>query len=374
MTDPHRRHLPAGRDRRCPGRLPVPGERLPDRRRRQDRRLQPHRPGLQPAAVLLGPAFGRRRQPTATTRSSSAGSNLGPTSQDLIERITAEVDRLREANGDGPVPVDLVTASASGLDPDISPAAAEYQVARVAAARSMTEDEVRAVVARHTEQPLLGFLGQPRVNVLLPQPRPRRPGVELVRPMRYPERDALRRLAPTRGRDAGARSRRDRRGIAGRLRVYLGMAPGVGKTYRMLEEGHRRVERGTDVVVGFVEAHGRPETETLARRPRDRPAPADRVSRRRRRGDGHRRHPCPPAVRRPDRRAGPHERARVGEDKALAGRGGRPRRRASTSSAPATSSTSSRSPTLSPRSPARRSTSGCRTRSWRPPTRSSSST
>jgi K+-transporting ATPase ATPase C chain len=99
--------------------------------------------------------------------SGSAGSQLGPTSAALIERITAEVDRLRAANGDGPIPVDLVTTSASGLDPDISPAAAEYQVARVAAARGMSEADVRAVVARHTEQPMLGFLGQPRVNVLL---------------------------------------------------------------------------------------------------------------------------------------------------------------------------------------------------------------
>ena len=98
--------------------------------------------------------------------SGSAGSNLGPNDKRLIERITAEVDRLREANGGGPVPVDLVTTSASGLDPDISPAAAEYQVARVAAARGVSEADVRAAVARHTEQPLLGFLGQPRVNVL----------------------------------------------------------------------------------------------------------------------------------------------------------------------------------------------------------------
>jgi K+-transporting ATPase ATPase C chain len=99
--------------------------------------------------------------------SSSAGSQLGPTSQDLIDRITADVDRLRESNGGGPVPVDLVTTSASGLDPDISPAAAEYQVARVASARNMSEADVRAAVARHTEQPFLGFLGAPRVNVLL---------------------------------------------------------------------------------------------------------------------------------------------------------------------------------------------------------------
>ena len=98
--------------------------------------------------------------------SGSAGSNLGPNDKRLIERITAEVDRLRQANGGGPVPVDLVTTSASGLDPDISPAAAEYQVARVAEARGISEADVRAAVARHTEQPLLGFLGKPRVNVL----------------------------------------------------------------------------------------------------------------------------------------------------------------------------------------------------------------
>ncbi len=104
--------------------------------------------------------------PCGYQASNSAGTNLGPTSQDLIDRITAEVDRVRAANGGGPVPVDLVTTSASGLDPDISPAAAEYQVARVAAARGMSQDAVRAAVARHTEGPFLGFIGQARVNVL----------------------------------------------------------------------------------------------------------------------------------------------------------------------------------------------------------------
>ena len=96
----------------------------------------------------------------------SGGSNLAPTSQTLIDEITRRVADLRAANGDAPIPVELVTASASGLDPDISPAAAEYQVARVAKARNMSQDAVRAVVARHTSQPLFGFLGEATVNVL----------------------------------------------------------------------------------------------------------------------------------------------------------------------------------------------------------------
>jgi K+-transporting ATPase ATPase C chain len=96
----------------------------------------------------------------------SAGSNLGPTSAALVERVGAEVDRLRAAHGDRPIPVDLVTASASGLDPDISPEAAAYQVARVADARGIPVADVEAAIARHTEGRLLGFLGQPRVHVL----------------------------------------------------------------------------------------------------------------------------------------------------------------------------------------------------------------
>jgi K+-transporting ATPase ATPase C chain len=99
----------------------------------------------------------------------SGGSNLSSTSKALIDAITARVDAELKANPGKPVPIELVTASASGLDPDISPAAAEYQVARVAEARKaqgMTVDKVREYVKRHTSQPFLWFMGEPTVHVL----------------------------------------------------------------------------------------------------------------------------------------------------------------------------------------------------------------
>lgn len=96
----------------------------------------------------------------------SSGSNLAPTNKQLIDRVSASVKELRAENPNGPIPVDLVTSSGSGLDPDISPAAAEFQVPRVARERGMTEEAVRAVVRKHTQERQLGFLGEPRVNVL----------------------------------------------------------------------------------------------------------------------------------------------------------------------------------------------------------------
>jgi K+-transporting ATPase ATPase C chain len=107
-------------------------------------------------------------KPLAYNGASSSGSNLGPTSSALVDEVKGRIDALDAADPDNaaPIPVDLVTSSGSGLDPHISPAAAAYQLRRVAKARGLEEGRVREIVAAHTEDRQLGFLGEPRVNVL----------------------------------------------------------------------------------------------------------------------------------------------------------------------------------------------------------------
>jgi K+-transporting ATPase ATPase C chain len=119
--------------------------------------------------AFTGPGYFHSRPSAAGTGydpTSSGGSNLGPTNKTLVDRVNGDVQRLQAENPAARVPVDLVTTSASGLDPHISPAAVEFQIPRVARERHISETELRAVVARHTEGRQLGFLGESRVNVL----------------------------------------------------------------------------------------------------------------------------------------------------------------------------------------------------------------
>jgi K+-transporting ATPase ATPase C chain len=104
--------------------------------------------------------------PAPYNAANSGGANLGPTSKALVDRVKGDAARLATENPSAPVPVDLVTTSASGLDPDITPAAALFQIPRVAKARNLPEDRVRQLVIEHTQGRLLGLIGEPRVNVL----------------------------------------------------------------------------------------------------------------------------------------------------------------------------------------------------------------
>jgi potassium-transporting ATPase KdpC subunit len=104
--------------------------------------------------------------PAGYDPTSSGGSNLGPTNKLLIQRVNTSVEKLQATNPGTPVPVDLVTASGSGLDPDLSPAAAAFQIPRVAKERGMTEEALRAFVSKHTQGRQFGILGERRVNVL----------------------------------------------------------------------------------------------------------------------------------------------------------------------------------------------------------------
>lgn len=145
------------------------------------------RDGKVVGSALIGQAFSSERyfqpRPSATSApdpsddtktvdapynaSASSGSNLGPTSKKLIERVAKDAEALKASNKAAPVPADAVTTSASGLDPHISPAFANLQVERVASARGLPAERVRGLVSAATERPWLGLIGEPRVNVLL---------------------------------------------------------------------------------------------------------------------------------------------------------------------------------------------------------------
>jgi K+-transporting ATPase ATPase C chain len=119
--------------------------------------------------AFVGPGYFHSRPSAAGNgydAANSNGSQLGPTNQHLIDRVKTDVATNQTDNPGQPVPVDLVTASASGLDPDVSPAAAEFQIPRVAKHRGISEDQLKQLVQQHTQPPQLGLLGEPRVNVL----------------------------------------------------------------------------------------------------------------------------------------------------------------------------------------------------------------
>jgi potassium-transporting ATPase KdpC subunit len=123
--------------------------------------------GRPSATTMPDPNDSTKTVPAPYNAASSGASNLGPSNKALIDRVQADIDKLKQENPSMPVPIDLVTTSASGLDPHISPEAAQFQIPRIAKARNLPEDRIRQLVADHTEGRLFGLLGEPRVNVLL---------------------------------------------------------------------------------------------------------------------------------------------------------------------------------------------------------------
>jgi K+-transporting ATPase ATPase C chain len=123
--------------------------------------------GRPSATTAPDPNDSTKTVPAPYNAANSGASNLGPSNKALIDRVQGDIDKLKKENSSTPVPTDLVTTSASGLDPHISPEAALFQIPRIAKARNLPEDRIRQLVADHTEERFLGLLGEPRVNVLL---------------------------------------------------------------------------------------------------------------------------------------------------------------------------------------------------------------
>lgn len=123
--------------------------------------------GRPSATTAPDPNDSTKTVPAPYNAANSGGSNLGPSNKALIDRVQSDMDKLKQENPSAPVPTDLVTTSASGLDPHISPEATLFQVPRIARARNLPEDRIRQLVADHTEGRFLGLLGEPHVNVLL---------------------------------------------------------------------------------------------------------------------------------------------------------------------------------------------------------------
>jgi len=122
--------------------------------------------GRPSATTAPDPNDSTKTVPAPYNAANSGGSNLGPTSKSLIERVQGDIEKLKQENSSAPVPADLVTTSGSGLDPDISPEAALFQVPRIAKARNLPENVLRQLIAANTSGRFLGLLGEPRVNVL----------------------------------------------------------------------------------------------------------------------------------------------------------------------------------------------------------------
>jgi K+-transporting ATPase ATPase C chain len=123
--------------------------------------------GRPSATTAPDPKDPTKTVPVPYNAANSGGSNLGPSNKALVDRVQGDIDTLKKENPSASVPIDLVTTSASGLDPDISPEAALFQVPRIAKARNLPENRVRELVADNTKGRLFGFLGEPRVNVLM---------------------------------------------------------------------------------------------------------------------------------------------------------------------------------------------------------------